>query len=467
MFRGGASMMVVLIQSSRANDCGSVDRTRVVPSVIDTSAFEPAFRSITQGAPLVMVLGGAGTGKTTFLHELQRSGGAGQVFLAPTGVAALQLGGQTIHSFFGIPPRILNADDVAPRGWRRELIRKINRVVIDEVSMVRSDLLDVVDWCLRQARDRADPFGGVQVVLVGDFLQLPPVVPSSEAEVLERMEYVSPYAFDAKVLQQIEVTRVPFTIVYRQSDRFLVEHLANIRRGEMIGQSIEAINAACCRPHRREHMPVILAPTNARVEAYNLRGLRALDTEEFVYQAKTSGQFDMARDRLPAPETLVLKVGARVMAVRNDTGQRWVNGSLGTVTRLAEDRAWVQFDNGYEAEIEHAIWERIRYAWNNATNRVEATVVGKYKQLPLIHAWASTVHKAQGLTLDDVRIDFDAGAFAPGQAYVALSRARSIAGLSLARPLRLNDVRIDRRVTAFIGAFESDDPVFQWSADPQ
>ena len=166
----------------------------------------------------------------------------------------------------------------------------------------------------------------------------------------------------------------------------------------------------------------------------------------------------MAKDRLPVPETLVLKAEARVMAVRNDAAQRWVNGSLGTVARLADDRVWVQLDDGFEAEIERATWEHIRYTWNNATSRVEAIVVGKYKQLPLIHAWASTAHKAQGLTLDDVRIDFDLGAFAPGQVYVALSRARSMAGLSLARPLRSTDVRIDRRITAFMAAFESDDP---------
>jgi ATP-dependent DNA helicase PIF1 len=283
---------------------------------------------------------------------------------------------------------------VVPRGRRREIIRRINRVVVDEVSMVRCDLLDVVDRYLRLARNRADSFGGVQIVLVGDFLQLPPVVPPAEADVLARMGFVSPYAFDAKVLQQIEATRIPFTTVYRQTDRSLVGHLAHIRRGEMIDQAIEAINVACCRPHHADRIPVLLAPTNARVDAYNERSLAALYAPARVYQGETAGQFDIAKDRLPVPETLVLKIGARVMAVRNDATQRWANGSLGTVTRLADDRAWVQFDVGCEAEIERATWERIRYAWNNATSRVEATVVGKYRQIPLIHAWASTVHKA-------------------------------------------------------------------------
>ena len=421
------------------------------------TSFDTAFSRIAEGAPLVMVLGGAGTGKTTFLHELRRRAGVRQVFLAPTGVAALQLGGQTIHSFFGIPPRILNPDEVKPRARSRKLLGKIDRLVIDEVSMVRCDLLDVVDRCLRIARNVPEPFGGVQVVLVGDFLQLPPVVPLAEQGMLARMDYAGPYAFDAKVLEGTPVARAAFTTVHRQTDRTFVEHLTRIRNGEEISEAIEAINIACCRPHRAERTAVVLAPTNAQVDAYNHDGLSALGTPERIYRGETKGEFDLANHRLPVPEFLALKVGARVMAVRNDVARRWVNGSAGSVTWLADDRARVRLDAGDEVEIERTSWERIRYAWNDTEGRVEATVIGSYTQLPLIHAWASTVHKAQGLTLDDVRIDFDNGAFAPGQCYVALSRARSLGGLSLARPLRATDVRVDRRVVNFMAAFESDE----------
>lgn len=444
------------LRSARA----SADETTPENS-IDASAFDAAFRSIEQGASVVMVLGGAGTGKTTFLHKLRNRGGEREVFLAPTGVAAIQLGGQTIHSFFGIPPRIINSDDLVPRGRRRELMQKIKRIVIDEVSMVRCDLLDVVDRYLRMARESSEPFGGVQMVLVGDFLQLPPVMPPAEAEVLTQMGFAGPYAFDARVIRQIEVTRVPFTTVYRQTDSTFVERLALIRRGEDVDEAIAAINALCCRRHRPDHTPIVLAPTNTCVDAYNKRGLSVLRSPAHVYIGEISGDFDVAKDRLPVPDTLVLKVGTRVMAVRNDPIQRWANGSLGTAVRLDDDRVCVQFDDSCEAEIETATWERIRYRWNDATGRVEAAVAGKYKQLPLIHAWASTVHKAQGLTLDDVRIDFDAGAFAPGQVYVALSRARSTAGLSLTRPLRWSDIRIDPRVTAFVEAFESENSLWR------
>jgi ATP-dependent DNA helicase PIF1 len=426
------------------------------PAAIDMAAFDLAFRRIAEGAPLVMALGGAGTGKTTFLHELRRRRERRQVFLAPTGVAALQLGGQTIHSFFGVPPRILNPDEVRPHRRTRKLIGKLERLVIDEVSMLRCDLLDAIDRCLRLARGRPDPFGGVQVVLVGDFLQLPPVVPQAEREVLARFGYAGPYAFDAKVLGEMQISRVPFALVHRQTEASFVDQLASIRRGERVAETIAAINAACCRAHRRERLPVVLAPTNARVDAYNARGLSAIGAPERVYAGETKGEFDLAKDRLPVPERLVLKVGARVMAVRNDPARRFVNGSVGVVMRLDGDCAGVAFDGGDEVEVERTSWERIRYAWNEAERRIEAKVVGSYAQLPLVHAWAATVHKAQGLTLDDVRIDFDAGAFAPGQAYVALSRARSRDGLSLARPLRPSDVRVDRRVAAFMAAFELD-----------
>ena len=223
-----------------------------------------------------------------------------------------------------------------------------------------------------------------------------------------------------------------FTTVHRQTDRTFVEHLTRIRNGERISEAIEAINIECCRPHRAERTAVVLAPTNARVDAYNHDGLLRSARRNVSFGARPRASL-IWNDRLPVPELLALKVGARVMAVRNDVARRWVNGSVGSVTRLADDRARVRLDAGDEVEIERVSWERIRYAWNDTASRVEATVIGSYTQLPLVHAWASTVHKAQGLSLDDVRIDFDSGAFAPGQSYVALSRARSLGGLSLAR----------------------------------
>lgn len=414
-----------------------------------------ALAGIESGARIILVLGGAGTGKTTFLHELRKAGRGRQVFLAPTGVAALQLGGQTIHSFLGIPPRILNPDEVKPRVQVRRLLKKLDRMVIDEISMVRADLLDTVDRTLRIARDRDEPFGGVQMVFVGDFLQLPPVVPYAEQDMLERMGYGGPFAFDAKVLQGADVTCVPFTKVHRQSDDQFISVLSGIRRGQNLREAVEVLNAACVRDHRPGPTPVLLTPTNARADAYNHKGLAALSSEPRAYAGLLKGEFGLEGDRLPVPEHLTLKTGARVMALRNDPARRWVNGSVGTIIGIGAHSAVVRLDAGPIVEIESFTWERIRYGWDDATGRIEAQVVGTYTQLPLAPAWAMTMHKAQGLTLEDVRIDFENGAFAAGQAYVALSRARSMEGLSLVRAIRHSDIRFDRRVAAFVAAFEA------------
>ncbi|MGE4373816.1 MAG: ATP-dependent RecD-like DNA helicase [Xanthobacter sp.] len=451
-----------------------------------------ALAAIKARAPLLMVLGGAGTGKTTFLQRLRREGGGRQVFLAPTGVAALQVGGQTIHSFFGIPPRLMNPDEVRPRVQVRRLLKKLDRVVIDEISMVRADLLDAVDISLRIARDNPAPFGGVQMVLVGDFLQLPPVVPMAEQEMLERMGYEGPFAFHAKALRgafqgalrealgqgahgwqswdgvqasmdslvpmgEVPLTGVPFRTVHRQTDRAFIDTLDAIRRGRHLREALSVLNEACVRPHRPGVLPVLLTPTNARADAYNARGLAALEEDGRAFDGDLEGEFGLEGDRLPVPERLVLKRGARVMALRNDPARRWVNGSVGTVVSMDADSARVKLDDGPTVDMESFTWERVRYGWDENTGRIEAKVVGTYTQLPLAYAWALTMHKAQGLTLEDVRIDFGSGAFAPGQAYVALSRARSLAGLSLVRAIRPTDIRVDRRVATFVGAFEAEE----------
>ena len=198
----------------------------------------------------------------------------------------------------------------------------------------------------------------------------------------------------------------------------------------------------------------MLTPTNARADAYNFEGLARLPSVERVYVGVAAGTFGMENDRLPVPECLGLKIGARVMAVRNDPGKRWVNGSVGTILDLAPDRVTVRLDAGPEVEIERFTWERIRYEWDETRARVVTAVVGTYTQLPVVQAWAVTIHKAQGLTLEDARVDFDYGAFAPGQAYVAISRSRSMEGLSLVRPIRVSEIKVDPRVVAYMAAFE-------------
>jgi ATP-dependent exoDNAse (exonuclease V) alpha subunit len=340
------------------------------------------------------------------------------------------------------------------RARQRKLFRNIDRMVIDEISMVRADLLDVVDRTLRIAREVDAPFGGVQVVLVGDFFQLPPVVPVAEEEMLDRLGYSGPYSFNSKVFRELAIECVPFVKVYRQTDPAFVECLNYLRRGDGISAALATINDRCVRPHRAQRIPVILTPTNLRADAYNHDGLARLPGGERIYVGVATGTFGTEGDRLPVPESLGLKIGARIMAVRNDPGRRWVNGSVGTISGLASDRVTVRLDSGPEVEIERFTWEKIRYEWDPVRARVGATVVGTYTHLPIVHAWALTIHKAQGLTLEDARVDFDYGAFAPGQAYVAVSRSRSMEGLSLVRPIRESEIRIDPRVSDYMDVFE-------------
>ena len=396
---------------------------------------------------MVLLHGRAGTGKTSLILGLGNEG-LRHVVLAPTGVAALNAGGQTIHKFFGIPPRIVNLDDIKPRHRLGSILRRIDLVVIDEVSMVRADLLDVIERTLRVHLDPDKLFGGMRILLAGDFLQLPPVVEEQDVPILLNRGYDVPYAFGAKCIQNLRnLALVELSTVYRQNDPEFLELLHHVRMGEKLADTVRSLNLRCCRLHRSQAKPVILT---SRVDAaleYNRRGLAALPGDPTRFLGTIDGDFRVLRDRLPAPEHLDLKKDARVMMVKNDPEKRWVNGSLGTVSNLSPDAVWVRLDeSAIEEQVHKATWESIEYQYDLLTQRVNPTVVGTYTQFPITPAWAMTIHKAQGLTLDDVRIDLGYGAFSPGQTYVALSRARSLDGLSFSRPLRIADVMSDTRL---------------------
>ena len=410
-----------------------------------SSEVKQALAAIMDHQPVIMILGRAGTGKTTLIRTILDQDEDNQVVVAPTGVAAVNAGGQTIHSFFRIPPRLHNLSEIQPRRGGAKLFKNLKRVIIDEISMVRADLLDAVDYALQINRKDSRPFGGVQMVLVGDFLQLPPVVRRDEEEILSSKGYETPFAFSAKCLSNIEVTTIELSKVHRQDDLEYIQMLGNMRSGHDLEATVEAFNSRCLGDHRRDAVPVILAGTNAVADRYNVRGLQSLTGEQVSYEGIVAGEFNIDTDKMPTPETLTLKVGARIMMVKNDKDKRWVNGSLGTVKRLEKDRIWVALDDkAGEFEVVKTSWENIRYEWDEEKGHIEAKVVGSYSQIPVIPAWALTIHKAQGLTLENVRVDLAQGAFASGQTYVALSRARSLDGLSLASPLKVADVMIDQ-----------------------
>jgi ATP-dependent exoDNAse (exonuclease V) alpha subunit len=359
--------------------------------------------------------------------------------------------GQTIHSFFRLPPHIVSPEDILPIPGRTQLFRNLERIIIDEMSMVRADLLDAIDISLQVNRRNQLPFGGVRIILIGDFLQLPPVVPPQEAKVLADRGYETPYVVSAKVLQHLRVRFVELPTVYRQDDEEFIQILAHLRVGAEVEAVVNSVNEKCYGPHRQAVTPIILTATNARADSHNQRKLISLPGRISSYTGTLQGNFNLNEDRFPAPVHLDLKAGARVVLVKNDSGKRWVNGSLGTVNRTEQDSVWVRLDGmDTVVEVKKEKWERVEYRWNQTENRIVPEVVGSYSQIPLKAAWAMTIHKAQGLTLENVRVDLGDGAFASGQAYVALSRVRSHKGLSLSNRLTPADVRVDSTLLAVV-----------------
>jgi ATP-dependent exoDNAse (exonuclease V) alpha subunit len=400
----------------------------------------------------LFVTGRAGTGKSTLLRTLRDHVTEDAVVLAPTGLAAVNVGGQTIHSFFGFPPRLIGPDDIK-RSRNGRLMRKLKMIIIDEVSMVRSDLMWAIDQSLRVNRGRPrEAFGGVRLVLFGDLHQLPPVIQGDVAQHLES-EHGGPFFFQVSALNEgAGVSLLELDRVFRQSDEKFLHVLNIIRDGEATDEDLEVLNERT-HPIRTlgEGDPyVILTPTNAAAQRINMAFLDALHTQERTYEAGITG--DYSNGAHPTDASLLLKVGAKVILLRNDPDKRWVNGTIARIARLDEKRVWIELD-GKEHELEPVSWESRRYAFDQTAEKVVENITGTFRQFPLRLAWALTIHKSQGLTLDKVYIDLGRGTFAHGQAYVALSRCRSLEGLALARPLRPSDILFDRSAMGYRDKF--------------
>ncbi|HEU5351987.1 MAG TPA: DEAD/DEAH box helicase [Terracidiphilus sp.] len=396
---------------------------------------------------VVMITGRAGTGKSTLVRKIASLPGINHVVLSYTGVAALNVSGQTIHSFFQFPPTVIQPNVVKVLHHRRHIFLNLRRIIIDEMSMVRADVLDAIDLSLRINRKIDAPFGGVEVLLIGDFLQLPPIVTTDEKRALEQLGYKSALLPNAHSLQDLDIKFLELTKIYRQTEPEFIEVLGDIRVGKNKNYAISLINEKCFGPHRRRDTPIIITPTNPMADSYNQANLTKLHGNPVTYIGTLQGTFKS--DNLPVPIHLTLKVGARIIMVKNDPSRQWVNGSLGTVTRLQPDAIWVQLDKRRdECEVKRTRWEKIEYQWDQTEGRIVPVVTAFYSQFPLKAAWAVTVHKSQGITLDDARLDFKTGAFTSGQLYVALSRVRTLQGLSLAYPLSHADIKIDSELLA-------------------
>lgn len=424
-------------------------------SLQPTAEYEAAIDFLRTGEGHLFITGRAGTGKSTLLRALGDLIPEAMVIVAPTGLAAVNVGGQTIHSFFGMPPRLVGPDDIR-RSRNGSLMRKLKFLVIDEVSMVRSDMMWAIDQSLRVNRGRPrEPFGGVRLVMFGDLHQLPPVV--QENEVADHLEsrHGGPFFFSVPALTEGAGTqRLELTQVFRQKEGALLDVLNHIRDGDVDEQQLAALNERVS-PIRTlgEGDPfVILTPTNAAAHRINAAYLKALPGTAKEYAATVTGDFGASAQ--PTEAMLVLKPGAKVMMLRNDADRRWVNGTIARVAKLDDTSVVVEVD-GREYEIEPVAWETRRYAYDQTEQKIVETIAGTFKQLPLRLAWALTIHKSQGLTLDKVYIDLGRGTFAHGQAYVALSRCRTLGGLTLARPLKPQDVLFDRAVLGYREVFPS------------
>jgi len=422
--------------------------------IVVTEEYRAVLEAIDAKAPIVFVSGKAGTGKSTLIHWLVGQKKRQTAIVAPTGIAALNVGGATAHSFFRLPPRLIEPQDIQTV-TQRTIYTHLELLIVDEVSMVRADLMDGMGWFLEKNGPRpGEPFGGVQVLLVGDPFQLPPVVDQQDLNTFFRRVYRSPYFYSAKVLQDASIIPVELGRVFRQRDPSFTDLLNQIREGRDIVQAINVINARC---HGKtgdsgDRLKVTLTPTNRVADARNAKALAQLHGQSTTYSGICEGDFDARSERLPSPQNLELKSGAQVMFTKNDSGKRWVNGTLGIVRELGRDKVRVELafsPSQAIVDVGPVSWESIKYRWDEKTETIDKEITGRYIQIPLMLAWATTIHKSQGKTLDSVEIDLEGGAFATGQVYVALSRCREIENITLTRPIRPADVLWDAEIGRF------------------
>lgn len=398
----------------------------------------------------IFVTGRAGTGKSTLLNHLAWKTDKQVVIAAPTGVAALNVGGQTIHSLFRLPIGVIADHAIEQSGDLRKLLNTIDTLVIDEVSMVNADLIDAIDRSLRQARQKPfTAFGGVQVVLFGDPYQLAPVPGDADERAYFTDQYRSMWFFDAKVWQEAELRIFELSTIHRQHEAEFKYMLNAVRHGQVTAEIAERLNATGARTAPTDGT-ITLATRNDTVNRINASQLARLPGKVKTAKAEVTGEF--GGRAYPADESLELKIGARVMFLRNDTsnegGQRWVNGTVGTVTKISAT-VFVDVD-GEVHEVHPTVWEKFKYTYSPTTKQLRKDIVAEFQQFPLRLAWAVTIHKSQGKTYDSAIIDLGSGTFSAGQTYVALSRLTALEGLYLSRPLRPSDIRVDPDVQRFM-----------------